>query len=117
MSSFAPNITQFAWLFFTLLLSAAQIVAAVLLLRDRGAGPLMMLIGSVMSLIGGCASHLVWIVLHRPFETLRVVGSVASGIGGLGSLLFVAGLLIFALQRRALQARIAELERVAGSGQ
>lgn len=113
MSS-APFI-QIGWLLFTLIVSAAHITSACLLLKERGAGPVLMLIGSAIALIGGSAVH-IWVILqnaglvdssfsNRIFEML-------SPLGALGWLLFAIGLLLFALRRRSQTARIAELEAI-----
>lgn len=111
MSS-APFI-QIAWLLFTLIVAAANITSACLLLKDRGAGPVLMLTGSVITLIGAGLVH-VWTFL----QSLGVVGfsirilEMLSPLGALGWLLFAIGLLLFALRRRSQTARIAELEAI-----
>ena len=94
----------------SLLLGGLQITAAVLLLRERGSGPWLMLVGGMISMVGHAALPIVVTDLNfkGPYWTVTVLSS----LGTLGSLLFGIGLLLHALQRRALGNRIAELEAI-----
>lgn len=113
---------QFVWIIATLLSGGLQVTAAVLLLRHRGAGPILMLGGAGLGMLTSIASQItvfignargLWgegetVSLHQIITLLGLVSTICW-------LIFSAGLLIFALQRRALRNRIDELERIAGS--
>jgi hypothetical protein len=116
MSAAPVNLLQFAWLAFALLFGGLQITASILLLRERGIGPWLMLIGAVIS-VGGHVASQVFVVFFLNSGRLGIgsrgqILSVISGFSALGSLLFVGGLLLFALTRRSLAQRIAELESI-----
>ncbi|MEO5912784.1 MAG: hypothetical protein ABIS50_01015 [Luteolibacter sp.] len=93
-----------------LLSMAIQIAACVLLLRERSAATWMMIVGTVISTLGklGSLTSLVtwWRMTGQGYYTI-VYATVS-----FGSLLFLAGLLLYAMQRRALAHRIAELEAI-----
>jgi hypothetical protein len=118
MTSMNFSLLSFVWLAFGLLVGALHILAAVLLLRDRGPGPWMMLAGGVISLCGSVASQAYnifrigsWYPSGDPELHMRVI-SALSGFSALGSLLFCVGLVLFALNRRALARRVEELESI-----
>lgn len=118
MTSVPLDLVQIAWLLFGLVIGAVQIIAAVLLLRDRGTGPWLMLAGAVISLLSSIGGRLfvMFAVRRLSAPEIPVIYQIISGIGGLGTILFTAGLLIFVLQRRALRTRIDELEHIADPG-
>ncbi len=96
MNSLAPNLTQLFWLGFSLLHSGLLVAAAILLLKERSIGPVLMLIGGVIGLLLGTG-----------LQFLALIGKNAlipylSPVSALGALLFAGGLLIYALNRRAL---------------
>ena len=93
----------------SLLLGGLQITAAVLLLRERGCGPWLMLIGGGISVVLPVALQILSRVLSPNNMPIYMV---ISAFGTLGSLLFGIGLLLHALQRRALGNRIADLEAI-----
>ena len=93
----------------SLLLGGLQLTAAVFLLRERGSGPWLMLIGGSISVVLTVALQILPLVLSpNNMPTYLVISAFAT----LGSLLFGIGLLLHALQRRALGHRIAELEAI-----
>ena len=117
MSSVPFNFVQIPWLLFGLVIGGVQITAAVLLLRDRGAGPWIMLVGAVLSLLGSLSRPVVMMFIHKiGISNISTPLMITGGLSGLGGLLFTAGLLIFALQRRGLRSRIDELERITDPG-
>lgn len=103
------SLYTFFWPLFSLLLGGLQITAAVLLLRERGSGPWLMLIGSVISTVGNVAIQIFpTLISDGPYATLRALYSFIT----FGSLSFAIGLLLHTLRRRALGNRIAELEAI-----
>jgi hypothetical protein len=101
MSSFIPNLTQVFWLGFSLLHGGLLVAAAILLLKERSIGPLLMLIGGTISLLLGTGVQS--LALFQKYELVAFLGPV----NGLGALLFAVGLLIYALNRRGLTKRLA----------
>lgn len=100
-----------------MLLGGLEIAISVMLLREEGAGPKLMLAGAVAGLLGNLASFAVpflWerLIGNHPVEMLYVV---MWSLTGLGATLFTAGLLLYVLRRRALATRIAELEAILAS--
>lgn len=98
------------WPLLALLLGGLQITAAALLLRERGSGPWLMMIGGVIGLVGHIAI-LITSRLPSSYNTLPTLLALSSFVS-LGSLLFGIGLLLHVLRRRALGNRIAELEAI-----
>lgn len=118
--SAASSILPLVWLVFSLVLGGGQVLAAIMLLKERHAGPWLMLGGALITLLGhGGTQCLVFLANLRgwfgssrfgiEFPTLI---TAISSLGAFGSLLFTVGLLLFAFHRRGLAARIAELEQV-----
>jgi len=101
MSSFIPNLIQVFWLGFSLLHGGLLVAAAILLLKERSIGPLLMLIGGTISLLLGTGAQS--LALFQKYELVAFLGFV----NGLGALLFAVGLLIYALNRRGLTKRLA----------
>ncbi|MES2921518.1 MAG: hypothetical protein V4819_08230 [Verrucomicrobiota bacterium] len=99
----------YIWPLIALLIGGLQITAAVLLLREHGSGPWLMLIGGGMTVTGHVAIAVARFgSSFNAYPAIRALGSFAT----LGSLLFGIGLLLHALRRRALGNRIAELEAI-----
>ena len=116
MSAF-PNFMTIIWLLISLVFAAIQITSSVILLRERNLGPWLMLTGAVISLAGQVASHVFVFSFNTggrfvASSSLANLMTVASGVAAFGSLLFLGGLFFFALTRRGLAARIAELEAI-----
>ena len=108
------SLYSLVWPLFALLLGGLQITAAALLLRERGSGPWLMLIGGVISTIVNCALPIIVIFFNSggPYPIVSTIMRSLSSFSTLGSLLFGIGLLLHALRRRALGNRIAELEAI-----
>ena len=108
---------QYLWLGFSVMSGILQVLAAILLFRERGAPAWMMLIGSILSMAFGLGSRLI-IVFHNAgtfessFETVIHYANILGAVNALGGMLFIVGLVLYALRRRALSARIAELEQI-----
>lgn len=108
---------QYLWLGFSVMSGILQVLAAILLFRERGAAAWMILIGSILSIVFGLGSRLIF-VFHNAgtfgssFETVIHYTNILGAVSALGGLLFIVGLVLFALRRRALSTRIAELEQI-----
>jgi hypothetical protein len=102
------------WSVLALLLGAMEITIAVMLLKEKGAGPKLMLAGAVAGIVGNLGSAAINFVADvlgagdSPYTFYGIVWAVSA----LGSLLFTVGLLLHVLHRRALATRIAELEAI-----
>ena len=107
------SLMMYLWPLLSLLFGALQVTAAILLLRERGMGPWMMLCGSVIGLIGSVGSS-GFSILSRLYSIMEVgnIMILLSFVSAFGHLLFTIGLLLYALQRRALANRITELEAI-----
>jgi hypothetical protein len=111
------NLIQYLWLGFSFISGVLQVLAAILLFRERSAAAWMILIGSILSVAFGLGSRLV-IFFHNAgtfessFETVIHYTNILGAVNALGGMLFIVGLVLFALSRRALSARIAELEQI-----
>ncbi|RYD37333.1 MAG: hypothetical protein EOP87_03730 [Verrucomicrobiaceae bacterium] len=99
----------------TILFGALEIIVAVLLLREEGPGPKIMLAGAITSLLGNLAGVASMLMLNQSVNFGEAVYIAMSALTALGSLLFIGGLLLHALKRRALTRRIAELEAILAS--
>lgn len=107
------SLASIIWPLTALLIGGLQITAAALLLRERGNGPWLMLIGGVISVLGRLGQFAIQIVgtaLASDFSYSTILS--LSSFSTLGTLLFSIGLLLHALRRRALGSRIAELEAI-----
>ena len=104
------SLSYLIWPLLSLLLGGLQITAAVFLLRERGWGPWLMLIGSGIA-VGGSVAFRIMVLVMTSSNKVQVYTAVSS-LTTLGSLLFGIGLLLHALQRRAQGNRIAELEAI-----
>ncbi|RYD48100.1 MAG: hypothetical protein EOP85_04240 [Verrucomicrobiaceae bacterium] len=113
MSSFSLSIMSVVWPILALLLGAMQITASIILLKEKGPGPLMMLVGSVVSVLGSIALPLLSFLMNYLNADFNEPAYMAIwSLSILGSLIFSIGLLLFALRRRAMTVRIAELEAI-----
>ena len=92
------------------ILVVLQVAACALLLRERGPGVWLMLAGSVVWM-----GHDLFFQI-APFLSNLLIGEdlwlVFYAVGPCGGALFVAGLLMVALRRRATSRRVAELELI-----
>jgi hypothetical protein len=108
---------QYLWLGFSVMSGILQLLAAILLFRERGAATWMILIGSILSVALGLGSRLIFVfhnagMFGSSFESVIHYTNILGSVSALGGLLFIVGLVLFALRRRALSARIAELEQI-----
>lgn len=104
---------QIIWMLATLLVVSVQIMSAVLLLREKHIGPWLMLIGSMMSLLSGLASHVFSVFYsHRVTFDLSTFYNALSAFGYFSYLVFGIGLLLHALRQKGRADRIAELEAI-----
>jgi hypothetical protein len=110
-------LNQYLWLGFSVMSGILQVLAAILLFRERGAPAWMMLIGSILSMVFGLGSRL-FIFFHNAgtfgssFETVIHYTNILGAMSALGGMLFMVGLVLYALRRRALATRITELEQI-----
>lgn len=86
-------------------------------LRDKGSGPKIMLIGSILSFIGMAPKGMEQVINYysrNGYEPPELSGALYytfwNWLPTTAGLVFAAGLLITALQRRGLSKRITELE-------
>ena len=110
-------IHQICWLAFALLTGSLQIIASVLLLRERHIGPILMLGGGILSLLAGTGTQVMVIIMNHTGNFKTEILTAISALYAFGSILFFIGLLLFALHRRGLAARITELETILNSQQ
>ena len=110
-------LSQFGWLAVTLLIGSLQIIASVLFLRERHIGPMLMLAGAILSLLAGIGIRVMVVYMAPVSDFNPAISPAISALGFLGSLLFFIGLLLLALHRRGLAARITELETILNSQQ
>ena len=118
MSAF-PSLQQFAWMLFGILGHGTLLAAAILFLRGRGAGPWMLLIGSIIGLVGGVTSNVLsfaMMVSSSPGWSVQILHAV-SALASFGWLLTCAGVLVIAFQFRALVTRNQELESILSAHQ
>ena len=111
------NLTHSMWLIFIFLFCLLQILAAAILLRERGAATWLMLVASILSGIFSLSSRFFFGLhaaglLSAPFETVALYSSSFAAAAVFSEILFVIGLILYALRRRALTTRIAELEQI-----
>ncbi|MBX3741934.1 MAG: hypothetical protein KF712_13140 [Akkermansiaceae bacterium] len=102
-----------------LLALGGAICASVVFLREKGAGPRIMLVGSILSLTGMIPQALTQFIDYRankgyePLELPQVVYfTFWNWLPTASALVFAGGLLMTAFQRRGLSKRIAELESI-----
>jgi hypothetical protein len=104
------------WPLFALLNAGLQIAASVLLIRDRGWIPWLMLVGAALSTLGqfsGLITHFLFPAFSR--NSNFMIYEVSNSVTFLGLLLFSLGLLVYALHRRRQADRVAELEAILAS--
>lgn len=114
MNATSLSFLTIIWSLLALLLGAMQITIAILLLKEKGAGPKLMLAGAVASILGnvGSASMSFLADLLNSGDSAMALYWIVSAVSALGALLFTIGLLLNVLRRRALTTRIAELEAI-----
>lgn len=114
--SAGPSIMSLAWIAFALVIGAIEITASILLVRERNPGPWIMLAGAILSLVAHVATQVVVFTMNQGGNvgggSFSSIMSALTAASVLGTLLFVTGLLFFAFSRRALAARVAELESI-----
>lgn len=115
--SVSSNLEQIVWLGVSLLICGLQVMAAILLFRERNGPTWMMLIGSLLYGLFIAASQIIFMCyLFGGFaweieSTMKITRSLGAA-GTFGGILFFAGLILFALRHRSHAARIAELEQI-----
>lgn len=115
--SYSNDLLQYLWLAFSIVYCSLQVLAAILLLRERGVSASIMLAGSILYAVAVLGSRLVLVLNNAGIFELNPASmmrnfNVLNTVSALGGLLFVAGLILHALRRRALTTRIAELEQI-----
>ncbi len=102
-----------------LLALAGAIAASVIFLGERGAGPRIMLAGSISSLVGMIPQALAQFIdyhANKGYEPLELPQIVYytfwNWLPTASALVFAVGLLMTAFQRRGLSKRISELESI-----
>lgn len=106
-----------AWFLFAIAIGGVNIYAACLLWRERGIAPRLMLSGAILAALGGIGANGMWLYQSvTSSDFLQTAFQVLSSLSGLGWFLLSLGWLLFALRRRALAARIAELEAIVEAG-
>lgn len=90
---------------------AAQITAALYLLPDKGSGPWLVLVGSVVTMIGMVGAWFVPYFSPGPLN-LTYINLMAPVVVICGSLISCSGWLMYALHRRGQRNRVAELEAI-----
>ena len=108
-----PNLELIGWMLFTLLVSACNIYAATLLIRERSLGPALMLGGAVLAAVGSLGTHGILLTSNWAGQPVSTVWMrVSSALGAFGWFCLSLGLLLFAIRRVSQAARIAELEAI-----
>lgn len=119
---YASPATQLLGLLTSVLISLLCLIASVILLRERAAGPWLMLAGSILALIGTAVPQGLYVMESFAANSSGAIYEVSPEIKSLmyftvwdwlgtsAWFLFSIGLLLVALRRRALARRIAELE-------
>jgi hypothetical protein len=105
------------WFLVSFIITALHIAAAVILLKERHSGPILMLVGSAITLLGQIGGAVVQVFLMRTNfrpESYQWI-TATSALSSLGALLFAIGLLLHALRQRGKANRIAELEMILNS--
>lgn len=97
-----------------ILLGALEIWIALLLWREKGPGPKVMLAGALMGILGNLSGPVV-LFLASPGKFNEAAYTAAWSLATLGAMMFTIGLLLHALHRRSLSSRIRELETILAS--
>ncbi len=102
-----------------LLVSVTMIAAPILLMRERRVNSWIMLVGSALSVTGNVGGPFLKDQLFRSIRDDQWIADnvalASNRLVPLGSLIFAIGLLLHALHRRRLTARIVELEMILSS--
>jgi hypothetical protein len=111
-SSFSIQYLSIATMLLGLLISGSLLAASVLLIREGGPGPKLMVCGAVFSLLAPVVARTMvfWMNHQGSFDGNFYLATVS--ITTVGPLLFAIGFLLFALGRRRLAGRVAELESI-----
>ena len=116
----SSSLTFIPWFLISIAVGALNITSAIYLLRERHTGPMLMLAGSGIALLGQLGQitgTAIALFGHRSGFLASPVMSVLaiSALSALGSLLFAIGLLLHAVHQRGKADRIAELEAILNS--
>lgn len=111
-------LTMVPWILVSIIVTALNVISAVVLLRERHLGAWLMLAGSATYLLGQFGSFVVQIAFMT--GNRLAVGNMQfmmafPAVSALGSLLFAVGVLLHALHQRAKANRITELEAIIAS--
>jgi len=98
-------LSMIPWFLITFVAVGLHITSAVILLKERHAGPWLMLSGCAMVLLGQIGSMLVQAFLMRGGNFNYAWIAATSAFSALGSLLFAIGLLLFLYRWRAKRAK------------
>lgn len=116
---YASPALQLLGFLFSILTVVTGLIASVLFLREKGAGPRIMLAGASLSLVAIVPQAIYQLVNYysykgyEPPEVSAVMYyTVWNWLPGAAGFLFMAGLLLVTLQRRGLSRRISELESI-----
>lgn len=97
----------------SLLISVLQLVAAVILIKDRTRGSEIMIGGGVVALVGQVGLWTIPLYVSSSEPNLMIdIYLGATSLFALGSVFFVIGLVLYALHRRGQGNRVAELEAI-----
>ena len=118
--SYSNDLLQYLWLAFSIVYCSLQVIAAILLFRERGLAVSIMLAGSILYGVAVLGSRLILVLSNAGIFELNPTNmmrnfNILNTVSALGGLLFIVGLILYALRRRALSARIAELEQILAS--
>ena len=112
------QLISIAFLLQALVVFGISIFSGFLLRREKGMGPLLMIAGGCLGLLGLFGSFLQ--TFHRQILSSVFGGSgfnsyfwaIPAAISSFGALLSAIGLLLFVLSRERIQARVNELEAI-----
>ncbi|RYD38998.1 MAG: hypothetical protein EOP85_16700 [Verrucomicrobiaceae bacterium] len=111
------SLISLVWPVLAMLLGGLEISIAMMLLKEEGAGPRLMLAGALAGLLGNISSSaapFLWEMLGRN-DSVWILYSATWALTALGATVFTIGLLLYVLRRRALATRISELEAILAS--
>lgn len=113
-------LTFIPWILISVVIGALNITSAIYLLRERHMGPMLMLAGSGIALLGQLGQIAGTVVMLFGYRSAFITNSTmsmlaVSALATLGTLLFSIGLLLHALHQRGKANRIAELEAILNS--
>lgn len=104
----SSDLLNYLWGALGLLSASIQIIATVLLLKERMGAVWMMFVGAIV----GALLSLYFLFGSRLTASSQNIGLLVQAVSWVGWMSFTLGLLWFALKRRAMANRIAELEAI-----